>query len=85
MEKIKKSFLLIGLATINLLHASLHLIQFIQSAFLLTMNISGANEHSVFAEILHSPIFSAIWGIIGLYTLWVGVKDYIHHKKCETE
>jgi hypothetical protein len=31
MNKIKKSLLFIGLGTINLLHAGLHIIQFIQS------------------------------------------------------
>jgi len=31
---------------------------------------------------LHNPYFAILWGIVGLFTLWIGIKDFIHHKKC---
>jgi len=85
MSKLKKSLLFIGLGVINLLHASLHIIQFIQSIFLVTMSVEHHHHHDegLVESILHNPIFAFIWGIIGLLTLWIGIKDFKHHNKCE--
>ena len=75
-----KSVTLIALGSVNLLHAFLHIIQFIQS--LLMVN-EATNKHSYLSEMLHNPIFAFIWGIIGLFTLIIGIKDFIHHKRCD--
>lgn len=86
MNKLKKSLLFIGLGTINLLHAGLHIIQFIQSIFLVTMSVEHHHHHhdeGVIEQLLHNPIFALIWGIIGILTLWVGIKDFKHHKNCK--
>lgn len=71
----KKSVLLIGLGSINLLHAGLHLLQFLQSILLVTTNVC---QHNIFTN----PIFNLIWVFIGLFTLIIGIKDFKHHKKC---
>ena len=79
--KNKKSFLLIGLGGINILHAGLHLLQFVQSVILVT---SSANcEHET--GLLHNPIFNLIWAVVGLLTLYVGIKDFKHHNHCHDE
>lgn len=63
------------------MHGLLHIIQFIQSMILL--NYSTVEEdHSFIEEMIHNPIFSLIMGIVGITTLIIGIKDYIHHKKC---
>jgi hypothetical protein len=73
----RKSTLLIGLGTINLLHALTHLIQFLQSLLL----VSGSTDWA--HDIFESPIFGFIWAIVGLFTLWVGIKDFKHHNSCK--
>jgi hypothetical protein len=74
----KKSFLLIGLGGINILHAGLHLLQFIQSIILVTNSSHCEDEDGL----LHNPIFNLIWAIVGLLTLYVGIKDFRHHNHC---
>lgn len=72
----KKIILIITLGVINTLHGLLHIIQFIQSMLL----ASGHNEH--IESIMENPIFSILMGVIGIITLVIGIRDYIHHKKC---
>lgn len=33
--------------------------------------------------LLHSPYFAILWAIVGIFTLWIGIKDFIHHNKCK--
>jgi hypothetical protein len=42
---------------------------------------SGHNDR--IEKIMENPFFSIIMGLIGLLTLVIGIKDYIHHKKCK--
>ena len=80
----KKSAILIGIGVMNLLHASSHIIQFIQSALLVTSSVT--HEHSDegwFETILHNPILNIIWALIGIFTLYIGIKDFKHHNKCK--
>lgn len=85
-DKLKKSALLIGLGVINLLHASLHILQFIQSMLLVQAATFGKKiEHedtNTIDSMLHSPFLAILWALVGLFTLWVGIKDFIHHRKC---
>ncbi len=67
---------LIGLGGMNIIHATLHLIQFFQSLLLL----SGSHY---LESILHNPIFSFFWGIVGVVSLVLGIKDFKHHEKCK--
>lgn len=84
MSNLKKSLLLIGVGVMNFLHAILHILQFLQSIVL----VNAATEHhhhhdeGILETMLHSPYFAILWGLIGIFTLWIGIKDFIHHKKC---
>lgn len=82
----KKHILLISIGLMNILHGSFHIVQFIQSMFFVAY---ATHEHhhdeSVIEQIMHNPIFALLMGIIGILTLIIGIKDYRHHKKCETE
>lgn len=69
----KKSWLLIGLGSINILHAGLHLVQFIQSVMLVTKQSD------------ENPLWSLLWASVGLLTLYVGVKDFKHHNHCHDD
>lgn len=71
----KKTFLLISVGVLNTLHGVLHLIQFIQSILLFGIG----NAH----ELLENPFFSLLMGVIGILSLVIGVKDFIHHRKCK--
>lgn len=88
-NKLKKSIIIIGLGLINILHASLHIIQFIQSIILVRATTFGPkiehNDISTIDMLLHSPYFAIIWAIVGIFTLVIGIKDFIHHKKCNHE
>jgi hypothetical protein len=80
---VKKSVIIIGIGIINLLHAGLHIIQFIQSLILVKESISSHKHDDGFIDsILHNPIFAFIWALIGLATLWMGIKDFRYHRKC---
>ena len=73
-----KSYVLIGLGLTNIIHASLHFLQFLQSILWMSQ---GHNEK--IDGLLHSPVFSILWMFVGLISLWIGIKDFKHHKKCE--
>ena len=70
----KKILALITMGALNLTHGIFHIIQFIQSIILSTRS----NHDGIF----DSPIFSVIWAAVGLFSLIIGIRDYIHHKKC---
>lgn len=74
--KNKKSLLLIGLGSINILHAGLHLLQFVQSVMLVAKSAQTDHEN---------PLWSLLWAVVGLLTLYVGVKDFKHHSHCNDE
>jgi hypothetical protein len=72
-----KNIMIILLGLINTLHGVLHIIQFLQSVLL----ASGHNEQ--IEKVMENPIFSIIMASIGIITLIIGIKDYLHHKKCK--
>jgi hypothetical protein len=76
----KKIFIIIFIGFLNTIHGLLHIIQFIQSMILLKYS-TVKEEHSFVEEMIHNPIFSLIMGFIGIITLIIGIKDYLHHKK----
>jgi hypothetical protein len=77
----KRSTILIGLGSLNLVHGILHILQFIQSILLVSSSLG--EEHTGLDAVLHSPILSIIWAVIGFITLYIGIKDFRHHKKCK--
>lgn len=78
----KKALFLISLGAFNLLHGLMHIIQVIQSIFLIGYS-TEVFHNNITDYILHSPIFSIIWAIIGITTIVIGVRDFKHHKHCE--
>jgi hypothetical protein len=74
----RKYWILIGAGGLNLLHGLLHIFQFIQSIFLI-----GHSHNETMEQLLHSPILSFIWAVVGLATLIIGIKDFKHHKNCK--
>lgn len=80
-----KKYLTLGfIGLINILHASLHLIQFAQSVVLIGGNLEGlehGEDHGIFEEIMHNPAVNIIWAFVGIFTLYLGIKDFIYHKK----
>ena len=74
-----KHIILISVGALNLLHGLFHIVQFIQSMLL----VKYATTHSEDNDLLHNPYLSVLWAIIGILTLVIGVKDYIHHRKCK--
>jgi len=76
----KKSTILIGLGSLNLIHGILHILQFVQSILLVSSSLEKDNNGLDF--VLHSPILSIVWVVIGLITLYIGIKDFRHHNKC---
>lgn len=81
----KKHIVLISVGVMNVLHGSFHLIQFIQSMFFVAYATNEHHNEGIIDTIMCSPIFALIMGAIGIFTLVIGIKDYRHHKKCETE
>ena len=82
-KKYKSSLVLIGVGFMNFLHGALHIIQFLQSVILFKTSTNDHNHEDSFLDILHNPYFALLWGVIGIITLWIGIKDFRHHKKCE--
>ncbi len=74
-----KSIFFISVGVLNLLHGIMHIFQFIQSIFLVTYSFG---EDSWMDNIIHSPILSIIWAIIGIISLAIGIRDYRHHRDC---
>ena len=60
-----------------------HLIQFIQSMLLVAYSVEVHNNDSWIDKITHSPVFAVIWAVIGIITLVIGIKDFIHHRNCK--
>lgn len=74
----KKSLFYISVGVLNLLHGLTHIVQFVQSIFLITY--SSSCDHGSW---LHHPAFSFLWAFIGISSLIIGIRDYRHHKKCD--
>lgn len=85
MNKLKSSIILISVGFMNLLHGLLHILQFLQSVILFKASTEHSHHHndSFLESLLHNPYFALLWGLIGILTLWIGIKDFKHHKKCQ--
>lgn len=82
-NKRRKSIALIVAGAINVLHASTHLIQFVQSIILVSISSATEDHDGFFEAVLHNPILNIVWALVGLFTLYLGIKDFNHHKKCK--
>lgn len=80
----KKNLMLIIFGFINITHGTLHIVQAIQSLLFITYISEHEHEkESMIDSVLHNPIFGISMAFIGIITLVIGIKDFIHHKKCE--
>lgn len=85
----KKSISIIALGLLNILHFGSHFVQLIQSLLLIKVNrdledhshCSHQHNESIADMILHNPYFNILWMIIAIYTVYVGIGDFYHHKK----
>ncbi len=80
-----KSLFLISVGILNLLHGLTHIIQFIQSVFLISYSMEDHHQHSWIDSMLHNPILAFIWAVIGITSLVIGIRDYRHHRDCKHE
>ena len=55
----KRSTILIGLGSLNLIHGILHILQFVQSVLLVSSSLKEDN-HTGLDAVLHRPILSII-------------------------
>ena len=80
-----KPLFLISIGILNFLHGLMHILQFVQSLFLIgySMEKHDHEHHSFIEHVLHNPILAFVWAIIGIITLVIGIKDYRHHRKCD--
>lgn len=75
-DEFKKALAIVGIGIMNFVHGIFHIIQFVQS---IIMSSADTHEHTGLFE---GPVWSVVWVIIGFTSLWIGVKDFKHHKKC---
>ena len=79
-----KSITLMGIGLLNLLHASSHILQFIQSALLVSTSVAHEHNNDSWIEtVLHNPFLNIVWGFVGIFTLYIGIKDFKHHNNCK--
>jgi len=81
----RKSLILISVGVFNFLHGIFHVVQFIQSMLLVAYSTEEHIHESWIDEVMHSPALALLWAFIGIVTLVIGIKDYIHHRKCKHE
>jgi hypothetical protein len=75
-----KSFkIIIAVGVLNLIHGGIHIFQFLQSV-LLTYYSLNHTENETMEKIMESPWMALLWGALGIMTLWIGIRDYKHHK-----
>lgn len=76
--KMKRYSTLIFLGVLNIVHAATHIFQFVQSMFLMSYSIT--HKETWFHHAMESPWMGVLWGLLGVLTLYLGVRDYRHHK-----
>lgn len=78
MKKLGSLFIL---AILNVFHALIHLIQMAQSLFLASYSLDECKEDNWFHKMMESPWMSLIWLIVGILTIYLGIRDFKHHIK----
>lgn len=70
---------IILLGVINIIHASFHVIQVVQSVFIATYSLTNNKNNWAF-KFMESPVVGFISLAIGIFTVIIGIRDYKHHK-----
>ncbi len=71
---------LLVLGILNVLHGCTHLFQVVQSFFLASYSLTG-HEDNWLHKVMENPWVGAFWGLVGLLTIVIGIRDYRHHLK----
>lgn len=80
----RKTIILIGAGSLNIIHSLLHFIQIIQSFLLVQVSTFGpqiSRNKDVMYDLLHSPYLAVLWFIVGIYVLHLGIKDLQNIRK----
>ena len=81
----KKLKILLATGSINIIHGLLHLIQAFQSFFIASHSIYAYRTRSQFWVILHQvlehPATAILFTLMGILTIWIGIKDFKFHSK----
>lgn len=78
MRKYRK---LVFLVILNLIHASMHVFQAIQSLFLMSYSINHEpSQPNWIHKVLENPWMSIVWFLILIITIYTGIRDFKHHK-----
>ncbi len=72
----KKILLIIAIGALNTMHGLLHIIQFMQSVFLAT-----AEQLDI---VMEHPAFAVAMSIVGISSLVIGIKDFMHHTEARS-
>ena len=70
---------LITVFVINILHAALHIVQFIQSC-LLVYHSKHNDKNDIIEHILHHPLVNFVWIVVGIISLYTVVNHIVTHK-----
>lgn len=81
MKKIKDSLIIIGLSVVNFLHSLMHILPFLNPLFLVNDSHSDHLEGSIIIKTIESPYFYIFWLIFWLFTLYLGIKEFILKRK----
>lgn len=76
----KRFKIIIAVGLLNLIHGGIHILQFIQSVLLTYYSFGSENEHNWVHELMENPFMGLLWGALGALTIYIGYKDYLHHK-----
>jgi hypothetical protein len=74
-----RSITILTVGFLNIVHAGFHILQFVQSMFMFSYSLSGEDNWA--HRLIENPYMSIVWGTIGLLTIYIGWKDFKHHKK----
>ena len=71
---------IIAVGLLNVIHGGVHVFQFIQS-FLLSYYSIYHKDGGWIHKLMENPWMGLVWGLLGIFTLYIGYNDYKHHKK----
>lgn len=77
----KKLSGLVLLGFLNIVHGISHVLQLIQSLFLASYSLGDHKESNWYHSMMESPWMGLIWLIVGILTIYLGIRDFKHHKK----
>lgn len=72
---------LVILGILNIVHGLSHLLQLIQSLFLASYSLGEYEDGNWYHNMMESPYMGFIWLIVGCLTVYLGIRDFKHHKK----